>query len=85
MAQLAVLELNVSSNSLTRLPIGLAACKRMKVLRAEENSLELSGLPRQLLEASSVSLLCVDGNLFQQRDLQQHPGYLQVKGHHACK
>jgi len=80
-AQLSVLELNVSCNSLGSLPVELASCRRLRVLRAEENSLELLGVPRELLENSSISLLCVDGNLFTQKDLQQIPGYEQVKGH----
>ena len=61
--------------------MGEASCRRLKVLRAEENSLELQGVPRELLENSSVSLLCVDGNLFTQKDLQQVPGYDKVKGY----
>lgn len=76
--QLAVLELNLSCNSLSSLPVGLSMCRKLKVLRVEENSLELTGLPQELLERSKVSLLCVDGNLFQQRDLQGLPGYQQV-------
>lgn len=76
--KLHTLELNLSANSLPRLPIGLSMCKRLKVLRVEENCLELSGLPREILENSNVSLLCLDGNLFQQRDVQTVPGYQQV-------
>ena len=76
--QLNTLELNLSSNSLPRLPTALSMCKRLKVLRVEENCLELAGLPQEILSDSKVSLLCLDGNLFQQKDLQQVPGYAQV-------
>lgn len=76
--QLSALELNLSSNSLPRLPVALSMCKRLKVLRVEENCLELSGVPQEILADSKVSLLCLDGNLFQQKDLQQVPGYAQV-------
>lgn len=75
---LNTLELNLSANSLSTLPAGLSMCKRLKVLRVEENCLEISGLPTELLEKSNVSLLCLDGNLFQQKDLQALPGYQQV-------
>ena len=75
---LNTIELNLSANSLPCLPAGLSMCKRLKVLRAEENCLEISGVPAQLLENSKVSLLCLDGNLFQQKDLQALPGYHQV-------
>lgn len=71
-------ELNLSANSLSHLPPSLSMCKKLKVLRVEENCLELAGVPNELLAESKVSLLCVDGNLFQQKDLQQLPGYQQV-------
>lgn len=75
---LNVLELNLSSNSLPRLPVALSMCKRLKVLRVEENCLEIAGLPQEILVDSKVSLLCVEGNLFQQKDLQLLPGYALV-------
>lgn len=78
LSHLTALELNLSTNSLSRLPAELGMCKRLKVLRVEENCLELAGLPQQLLEESKVSLLCLDGNLFQQKELQELPGYQQV-------
>ena len=78
MQNLNALELNLSSNSLPSLPVALSMCKKLKVLRVEENCLELSGLPPELLSNSKVSLLCLDGNLFQQKELQQVPGYAQV-------
>ncbi len=75
---LNALELNLSSNSLPCLPAALSMCKRLKVLRLEENCLELTGFPQEILADSKVSLLCLDGNLIQQRELQQVPGYAQV-------
>lgn len=78
LSHLTALELNLSTNSLSCLPAELGMCKRLKVLRVEENCLELAGLPQQLLEESKVSLLCLDGNLFQQKELQELPGYQQV-------
>ena len=75
---LNTLEINLSSNSLPSLPAALSKCKRLKVLRVEENCLELSGFPWELLKHSKVSLLCLDGNLIQQKDLQGLQGYQQV-------
>lgn len=75
---LHTMEVNLSSNSLPCLPAGLGKCKRLKVLRVEENCLELAGFPWELLEHSKVSLLCLDGNLIQQKDLQGLKGYQQV-------
>ena len=71
-------ELNLNSNSISVLPAALAKCKRLKVLRVEENSLELGGLPDVILTESNISLLCLDGNLFNSRELQQLPQYEKV-------
>ena len=75
---LNIVELNLNRNSIQVLPECLARCKRLKVLRVEENSLELAGLPVTILSESNVSLLCVDGNLFTKRDLEDLPQYDQV-------
>ena len=78
MDKLNTVELDFSSNLLPRLPVQLSLCKRLKVLRVEENCLDLEGLPWQILENSNISLLCLDGNLIQQKDLQQVRGYEKV-------
>jgi Leucine-rich repeat (LRR) protein len=79
---LHVLELNMSANSLSRLPVNLSKCKRLKVLRVEENCLTLAGLPSELFQESTVSLLCLEGNLIKDSDLQHVPGYHQVRTCH---
>lgn len=75
---LNVVELNLNGNSIQMLPECLAQCKRLKVLRVEENSLQLMGLPAVILSDSNVSLLCVDGNLFTRKELEDLPHYEQV-------
>ena len=45
-------ELNLNCNSISVLPAALAKCKRLKVLRMEENTLELGGLPDVILTES---------------------------------
>ncbi|CAI8037347.1 Leucine-rich repeat-containing protein 57 [Geodia barretti] len=57
---LALVELNLNNNS---------------VLRVEENTLQLGGIPPSLLSSSAISLLCTSGNLFQNRELQDLPEY----------
>ena len=74
-------ELNLNSNSISVLPAALAKCKRLKVLRVEENTLELGGLLDVILTESNISLLCLDGNLFSSRELQQLPQYEKVRLH----
>ena len=73
-------ELNLNCNSISVLPAALAKCKRLKVLRVEENTLELGGLPDVILTESNISVLCLDGNLFPSRELQQLPQYDKVRG-----
>ena len=72
-------ELNLNSNSISVLPASLAKCKRLKVLRAEENTLELGGVPEVILTESKISLLCLNGNLFSPRELQELPHYDMVR------
>jgi len=72
---LNAVELNLNGNSISVLPPGLAKCRRLKVLRVQENTLELMGLPPALLSDSNISLLCAEGNLFDLKELQELPEY----------
>lgn len=56
----------------------VANCPRLKVLRLEENCLQISSIPTSLLADSQVSLLAVEGNLFELKDLQEKEGYEAV-------
>ena len=51
---------------------------RLKVLRLEENCLELSSIPVAILSQSQVSLLSLEGNLFQVKRMRELEGYEQV-------
>ena len=44
--------------------------------------LELGGLLDVILTESNISLLCLDGNLFSSRELQQLPQYEKVRHIH---
>ncbi len=78
---LNVVELNLNRNNIQIVPECLARCKRLKVLRLEENNLQLIGLPVTILSESKISLLCVDGNIFTKKDLEELPQYDEV---HTC-
>ena len=78
METLQVMELNMNKNKLKRLPESLGACPRLKVLRVEENQLKLDAITSEFLINSLVSLLAVDGNLFEMKDLDEVNGYDQV-------
>lgn len=67
--QSRLVELNLNQNQIRKLPTALAECCRLKTLRIEENCLELVDIPRTLLTSSKVSLLCVEGNLFDMKSL----------------
>ena len=75
---LQVVELNMNRNQIASLPDSLARCPRLKVLRIEENCLSLEAVTPQLLKESSISLLAVEGNLFDIKQLRETEGYDQV-------
>ena len=57
----------------------IAACPRLKVLRLEENCLQLTAIPAKLLTDSQASLIALDGNLFEMKDFQEVSGYEKVR------
>lgn len=57
----------------------ISKCPRLKVLRLEENCLELSSIPLSILKDSQVSLFSVEGNLFEVKNLRDLDGYDQVR------
>lgn len=68
-------ELNLNQNQISLLSASIATCPKLKVLRLEENCLQIGSIPTQLLSSSNVSLLAVEGNLFELKDLQEKAGY----------
>lgn len=75
---LQVVELNMNRNQVALLPASLSRCARLKVLRVEENCLALDAITPQLLKESQISLLAVEGNLFDVKQLREADGYDQV-------
>lgn len=75
---LQAVELNLNKNQISKLPEGLASCPRLKVLRVEENCLQLDQIPIQLLTESNISLFSFDGNLFTMKEFQDKDGYEKV-------
>lgn len=68
-------EINLNENQLAKISDDLAACPRLKVLRVQENCLTLEELTRKVLPESSISLLALEGNLFDMKDFHDCPGY----------
>lgn len=75
---LQVVELNMNKNQIALLPASLSRCPRLKVFRLEENCLALDAITPELLKESQISLLAMDGNLFDTKQLREAEGYDQV-------
>lgn len=73
--ELQVSELNLNQNQLSILSESIADCPKLKVLRMDENCLQMSAITTKILKHSQISLLAVDGNLFELKDLRLLDGY----------
>eukprot|EP00088_Acartia_fossae_P015157 TRINITY_DN18259_c0_g2_i1.p1 TRINITY_DN18259_c0_g2~~TRINITY_DN18259_c0_g2_i1.p1 ORF type:complete len:241 (+),score=51.51 TRINITY_DN18259_c0_g2_i1:41-763(+) len=68
-------EINLNENQISGISVAIAECPRLRTLRLEENCLSLDVIPTPLLSDSGVSLLSLDGNLFDTKSLDSLPGY----------
>ncbi|ETE66888.1 Leucine-rich repeat-containing protein 57 [Ophiophagus hannah] len=73
--ELQAIELNLNQNQISQISSQISRCPRLKVLRLEENCLELSVLPQSILSDSQISLLAAEGNLFEIKKLRELDGY----------
>ncbi|XP_053191971.1 leucine-rich repeat-containing protein 57 [Scomber japonicus] len=74
-SELQAIEINLNQNQISVLAAEVSRCPRLKVLRLEENCLELSAVPEAVLLDSQVSLFSVEGNLFEVKRLRDLQGY----------
>lgn len=65
----------VGELQISQISVKISSCPRLKVLRLEENCLELSMLPQSILSDSQICLLAVEGNLFEIKKLRELEGY----------
>ena len=65
----------VSFFQLSLLSDSLAACPRLKVLRAQENCLPVKAFTPAILRDSNISLLAIEGNLFEMKPFYDMEGY----------
>jgi len=68
-------ELVLNCNQVSLIAPEVSQCARLRTLRLEENCLTLDSIPTSLLAESKVSLLAVEGNLFDVKKLNQVQGY----------
>lgn len=76
-SELQAIEINLNQNQISVVSAEVSRCPRLKVLRLEENCLELSSIPQSILNESQVSLFSVEGNLFEVKKLRDLEGYDQ--------
>ncbi|KAL0275499.1 UNVERIFIED_CONTAM: hypothetical protein PYX00_003329 [Menopon gallinae] len=73
--QIHAVEIILNQNQISSLSEQIAGCPRLKTLRLEENCLQLSAIPPKVLKDSNISILTLDGNLFEMKNLAQIDGY----------
>lgn len=72
---LVCIELNLNQNQISSVSEKVAKCPRLKVLRLEENCLPLHAIPTAILRESQISLLALEGNLFEMKEFHNLEGY----------
>lgn len=72
---LYVTELNVNQNQISSMSDEIAACPKLKTLRIEENCLQVTAFTTRILKDSKISILSVDGNLFNSKQFTSLDGY----------
>uniref|UniRef100_A0A1B6J3X3 Leucine-rich repeat-containing protein 57 n=1 Tax=Homalodisca liturata TaxID=320908 RepID=A0A1B6J3X3_9HEMI len=68
-------ELNLNQNRISFISNEISVCPRLKTLRLEENCLQIAAIPSELLTNSKVSLLTLEGNLFEMKSFANLEGY----------
>jgi len=73
--KLEATELVLNQNQITSIHEDVSRCPRLRTLRLEENCLALQAIPASLVKDSSVSLLCLEGNLFDMKNVDTLEGW----------
>ncbi|KAI0220385.1 Leucine-rich repeat-containing protein 57 [Lamellibrachia satsuma] len=73
--EMNMIELNLNRNSISRLSEEVGDCPRLKVLRLEENCLEVMSFTPRIMKHSNISLLAIEGNVFEMKAFHQQDGY----------
>ncbi|CAF4252287.1 unnamed protein product, partial [Adineta steineri] len=72
---LEVDELNLNNNQISQISTNISKCKRLKILRLDNNKLKLESIPTSLLKNCTVFQLSVNGNFFEETQFQLIEGY----------
>ena len=76
--ELNCVELNLNENQIKTISPNLAKCPRLKVVRLQQNILDINSIPTSLLTDSQIALINYDGNLFNQKQFEKLDGYEKV-------
>eukprot|EP00040_Diaphanoeca_grandis_P031247 m.186608 g.186608 ORF g.186608 m.186608 type:complete len:259 (-) comp32275_c1_seq3:288-1064(-) len=68
-------EINLNRNQIAIIPSAMKDCSRLKVLRLDENCVDVAGVPGEFLKESKVVLIALEANPVKQRQLQSIEGY----------
>lgn len=68
-------EINLNYNRLNKLNEAFANCQRLKILRLDNNQIELTSIPKRVLADSKICLLSLENNPFTLKQLQALDGY----------
>ncbi|XP_048735035.1 leucine-rich repeat-containing protein 57-like [Ostrea edulis] len=69
------IELNLNQNQISRLSESISQCPRLKVLRLEENCLDVSAFTPKVLKESKIALFSIEGNVFDMKTFHNLEGY----------
>lgn len=71
-------ELNLNLNRISSLPQELVDCKRLKVLRLNNNCLTIDAITKPILSDSKIAVLTLEGNGFDVRKVRELEGYEEL-------
>lgn len=70
-------EINLNSNKIKKLNDSLIECAKLKILRLDNNLVELSSITKSILADSKICLLSLENNPFTLKQLQERDGFDQ--------
>lgn len=73
--KLQAYELNMNQNQISHISKDIASAPRLKILRLQENCITLNAFPIKILTDSQISLLTIEGNLFEMKAFYALEGY----------
>lgn len=70
-------EINLNNNRISKLNDALKDCAKLKILRLDNNQVELTSISKPILADSKICLMSLENNPFTLKQLQERDGYDQ--------